>query len=532
MRPLFKKPSLQSPLTLAWLTALWIGLLSNWPLWQLMHGLPELANGRGLVFIGVFAGVVVALTGALLSLFAWRPVLKPAMTVLLLLAAAIAYFMGSYGTVIDPTMVVNVLQTDTREARDLLSLRMGASLLILGVLPAVWLWRRTLERVYFPRRLVINLLAFVAGIVAAVLLILAVSADFASTMRNHKQVRYLINPLNALYSIGAVAVRSQQQPSGPPEAIGLDAKLADRPAGAKPPLMVLVVGETARAVNFSLNGYARPTNPELAKLEVLNFANAKSCGTSTAASLPCMFSVLGKQDYEALKKPQEGLLDVLQRAGLAVVWVDNQSGCKGACDRVPHVDLCTSDECMDEALVKALPEQFAKLDPERAKRGVVIVLHQMGSHGPAYYKRSPAEIKPFTPECQSNALQQCPREQVVNGYDNSIAYTDHVLAGVIGWLGQQTAQYNPAMLYMSDHGESLGENGLYLHGVPYAFAPTEQTHIPALMWLPAEQKPQRACLANHLQQPISHDYISHTVMGYMGVKTSVYKPEWDLLTGC
>jgi len=532
MRPLFQKPSLQSPLTLAWLAALWMGLLANWPLWRLLHGLPELGNTRGLVFIGVFACVVIALTGALLSLLAWRPVFKPAVTILLLLAAALAHFIGSYGTVIDPTMIINVLQTDTHEAADLLSVRLAVSILILGALPAWWLWRRPLERAPFARRAVINILAFVAALVAAVLLILSVSADFASTMRNHKQLRYMISPVNALYSLGAVAVRSQAQPSGPPEVIGLDAKLAERPAGVKPPLMVLVVGETARAMNFSLNGYGRPTNPELAKLDVLSFTNAKSCGTATAASLPCMFSVLGKEAYESLKKPQEGLLDVLQRAGLAVVWLDNQSGCKGACDRVPHVDLCNGDECMDEDLVKSLPEQFAKLDPERAKRGVVIVLHQMGSHGPAYYKRSPASIKPFQPECQSNALQQCPREQVVNGYDNSIAYTDHVLAGVIGWLGQQAGNYEPAMFYMSDHGESLGENGLYLHGVPYAFAPTEQTHVPAIFWLPSHQKAQRACLAGHLQQPISHDFISHTVLGYMGVKSSVYKPEWDLLTGC
>jgi len=532
MRPLFQKPSLQSPLTLAWLTALWMGLLCNWPLWLVLHGLPELGNTRGQVFIAVFAFVAIALTGALLSLLAWRPVLKPALTVLLLLSAALAHFIGSYGTVIDPTMIVNVLQTDTREANDLLSVRLLLSLLILGALPAGWLWRRPLERAPFPRRIVINVLAFVAALVAALLLVLSVSADFASTMRNHKQLRYMISPVNALYSLGAVALRSQAEPSGPPEAVGLDAQLLPRPPGVKPPLMVLVVGETARAMNFSLNGYGRPTNPELAKLDVLSFANAKSCGTATAASLPCMFSVLGREAFESQKNPQEGLLDVLQRAGLAVLWLDNQSGCKGACDRVPHADLCTGDECMDEDLVKSLPGQFAKLDPGRAKRGVVIVLHQMGSHGPAYYKRSPTDIKPFQPECQSNALQQCPREQVVNGYDNSIAYTDHVLAGVIAWLNQQSTNYEPAMFYMSDHGESLGENGLFLHGVPYAFAPAEQTHVPAIFWLPPHQKAQRACLTGHLQQAISHDFISHTVLGYMGVKSSVYKPEWDLLTGC
>ena len=532
MRPLFQKPSLQSPLTLAWLAALWFGTACNWPLWQMMRQLPELGDMRGLVFTFVFGAIVTVVTGALLSLLAWRIVFKPVMTVLLLSAGSLAYFMGSYGTVIDPTMIVNVLQTDQREAADLLSVRLVLSLLILGVMPAVWLWRRKLESAPFVRRLIINVLAFVAGIVAAVLLALPVFADLSSTMRNHKQLRYMINPVNGVYSLGAVLFHSQRQPSGPPEVVGEDATLAPRAAGTKPPLMVLVVGETARAMNFSLLGYTKPTNPELAKLDVLAYAKAQSCGTSTAASLPCMFSVLGKEQYESLKKPQEGLMDVLQRAGLAVLWLDNQSGCKGVCERVPHEDLCKDDECMDEALVNALPQalvNLAKLDPERVKRGVVIVLHQMGSHGPAYYKRSPKNLKPFMPECESNALQQCPREQVVNGYDNSIVYTDHVLAGVIGWLKSQEAAYAPAMLYMSDHGESLGENGLYLHGVPYAFAPVEQTHVPAIVWLAESAAGFRDCAKTSLARPISHDFISHTVMGYMGVRTALYKPEWDLL---
>ena len=147
MRPFFQKPSLQSPLTLAWLAALWFGTVCNWPLWQMMRQLPELADTRGLVFTLVFGAIVTVVTGALLSLLAWRIVFKPVMTALLLSAGSLAYFMGSYGTVIDPTMIVNVLQTDQREAADLLSLRLVLSLLILGVMPAVWLWRRQVSRV-------------------------------------------------------------------------------------------------------------------------------------------------------------------------------------------------------------------------------------------------------------------------------------------------------------------------------------------------------------------------------------------------
>jgi len=547
---LFNKPSLKSPLTLAWLTALWLGVLCNWPLWQRMSQLPEMASGRGLLFIAVFMGIVTALLGALLSLLAWRRILKPVLALVLLSAAALAHFMGSYGIVVDPTMVVNIVQTDAREAGDLLSLRLGLSLLLLAGLPIIWLWRRRVDERPFFARLGGNLLGFVLGLVLAVLLALSCFADLASTMRNNKSLRYMINPLNAYYSLGAVAAQSRAKPKGPPEVIAADASLRARPAGSLPPLLMLVVGETARSANFSLNGYARPTNPELARLPVLSLRNVSSCGTSTAASLPCMFSHLGREAYGAQKTPQENLLDVLQRAGLAVLWLDNQSGCKGVCDRVPSSDtrnqatgakplparLCDGEECLDEALLHGLDERLAALDPARVAKGVVLVLHQMGSHGPAYYKRSPASLKPFQPECRSNALQQCPREQVVNAYDNTIAYTDHVLAGAIRWLDAQQARFAPGLLYMSDHGESLGENNLYLHGMPYAFAPKEQIHVPAILWLPeasaGAQGVTRECLNARRDLPASHDQLFHTVLGFSGVQTAVYKPDWDLLQAC
>ncbi|WP_077033339.1 phosphoethanolamine transferase [Pelomonas sp. KK5] len=540
-------PSLKSPLTLAWLAALWMGLLSNWPLWQRLHSLPELANARGLVFIGVFAAMVVALQGALLSLFAWKRAIKPVLAVVLLTAASLAYFISSYGIVMDPTMVVNTLQTDARETRDLLSWRLFASLLLLGGLPIAWLWRRPLDSsVRWTRRLGFNLLGFVLGLVAAALLILSTFADFAATMRTYPTIRYMISPVNAFYSLGTVAARSGAKPKGPPEVIGADAKLAPRAEGSKPPLLMLVVGETARAANFSLDGYARPTNPELAKLPILNFSNAWSCGTSTAASLPCMFSPLGREAYGKSKGNQETLMDVLQRAGLAVLWIDNQSGCKGVCDRVPNTStaqlpagaaplpqgLCDGEECLDMALLHGLDERLATLDPERVKRGVVLVMHQMGSHGPAYFKRAPADRKPFMPECTTNALQQCPREQVVNGYDNSIAYTDHVLASAIGWLDKKQAQFDTRMFYVSDHGESLGENNLYLHGVPYAVAPDEQKHVPLILWLGQDLAPVGECLKQRLAEPASHDNLFHTVLGFMGVQTSLYRADWDLLTPC
>ncbi|MBB3196294.1 phosphoethanolamine transferase [Roseateles terrae] len=541
----------RSPLTLAWATAIWIGLLGNWPLWQRMLGMPDFAGTGGRLFIGLFAGMVVMVLGALFSLMAWRVAVKPLMSLMLILTAPLAYFIGSYGVVIDSTMITNALQTDLRETRDLMGWGLLINILVLTVLPLLWLWRQRLGNKPWLQRLGWNLLSLVLALVLGTGLGALRTADLASTLRNHKVLTKMVSPVNAIWATAALGVQKQKAPKGPPEVVGADATLSARPAGAKPPLVMLVVGETARSENFSLNGYAKPTNPELAQLPVLSYREVASCGTSTAASLPCMFSHLGREVYVDRPTHQETLLDVLQRAGLAVLWIDNQSGCKGVCDRVPNVQainparadhplpqgLCGADgECFDEAMLHDLDARIAALDPQRVARGVVLVMHQMGSHGPAYFKRTPADRKPFQPECRSSALQQCPLEEVRNGYDNSIAYTDHVLAQAIRWLDGQQGRFDPSLLYVSDHGESLGENNLFLHGMPYALAPKQQKHVPLIVWLPsgtrAAQHLDSDCLSARRDTPMSHDGLYHTVLSLSGVQTAIYRKDWDWVAAC
>ncbi|MGA0007027.1 MAG: phosphoethanolamine transferase, partial [Burkholderiaceae bacterium] len=260
-------------------------------------------------------------------------------------------------------------------------------------------------------------------------------------------------------------------------------------------------------------------------------------------SLPCMFSALGKSDYEDRDGPQEGLLDVLQRAGLAVLWIDNQSGCKGVCDRVPTVNtrdlnnpaFCPNGECFDAVMLDGLDERIAQLPAAQRDKGVVVVLHQMGSHGPAYFKRAPEAYKAFKPECTSNALQSCDRQAVVNAYDNSIRYTDHVLAASIQWLSRQP-DHDTAMWYVSDHGESLGENNLYLHGLPYSLAPVEQKHVPQVSWFSrAMQQRLRldtTCLAAQADVPLTHDGLFHTLLALADVKTALYQASLDVTAAC
>ena len=535
-----------NPLTLAAIAGAWTATLPNWPLWQALLALPETRTARGVLFVLAFGAMIAALTTLLLAAFGWRPLVKPAIAFSLVAAALGAHFMGTYGVVIDSTMMTNVLQTDPREVRDLLGLHLLGSLLVLGVLPAWLLWRLPLQRLTWPAQAGRNVLGALAALVLVVGLGFAFFADLSSTMRNHRSMRYLINPVNSYYALADIAVRTTAQPAGPPAVVGADARVLPRDAGALPPLLLLVVGETARADHFSLNGYPRPTNPELAALPgVVSFRNVTSCGTNTAASLPCMFSHLGREAFADRKRAHENLLDVVQRAGMAVLWLDNQSGCKGLCERVPSAQastaaagapalpagLCASDECLDGALLHGLDARLAALPAEARARGVLIVLHQMGSHGPAYSRRSPPDRKPFVPECTDTALQRCDRAALVNAYDNSIAYTDHVLAGAVAWLQRQSPHHTPALLYVSDHGESLGENNLYLHGLPYAVAPAEQKHVPMVLWQGGAAAAP-ACLERQRERALSHDNLFHSTLGLLGVRAAEYQPALDAFAAC
>jgi lipid A ethanolaminephosphotransferase len=542
------RKSLCNPLTLAVLGALWIASFGNWPLWRVLLALPEMSTARGGLFIAGAFIIIVAVNAGLLALFAWRRTIKPVLTFFLVSVACGAYFMGSYGVVLDPTMLANMLQTNMSEARDLMNMPLGVSLLLLAGLPLWFVWRLPMARRPMTAQLGLNAGAIILAIVAISIVVFGLFADLAATMRNHKSMRYMINPVNSFYSLAVAVKGAESKPTGPLETVGADAVKRPLPAGAKPPLLLLTIGETARAGNFSLNGYERPTNSELSRLGVTSFTQVTSCGTNTAASLPCMFSSVGRVAFRAQTNERENLLDVLQRAGMAVLWIDNQAGCKGVCDRVAHAQttdpapggtplpagLCEDGDCLDDALLYDLDRRIAALPAERRAVGVVVVMHQMGSHGPAYYRRSPRDRKPFLPECTTNVLQQCDPQQLVNAYDNSIAYTDHVLAASIAWLKSQNHSYEPSLIYVSDHGESLGERNIYLHGMPFSVAPAVQTHVPMIVW--GEDSPggrvPRTCLDALRNVPLTHDNLFHTVLGLLDVQTSVYQSTLDAFAEC
>ena len=535
------------PVALLTVLALWLATLGNLPLWLALWALPETHGWHAVLTLATWALVLAGVILGFMSLWVWPRWIKPAGLLLLACATTTSYFMQTYCVVIDPTMLANTLNTDAHEVRDLLSATMLLALLLGVGLPGWWWWRQPVRalpaRRQVPRQLGVGLLA----LLAALALLWWSFQDVASLMRNHKPLRYMINPFNTVYAVTRHAAGRAAHAQQPLLPLGQDARLsASTPTeGDNSPLIVLVVGETARAANFGLGGYERDTTPRLARLrdagQLVYFPNVSSCGTNTQTSVPCMFSGQGRARYDADVR-QEDLLDVLQRAGLAVLWLDNQSGCKGVCDRVPHADtrdlpvpgLCEDGECLDEVMLRELPAQLAQLDPTRRARGTVVVMHQMGSHGPAYHRRTPANFKPFQPECTSNHLQECPAQALRNAYDNTIRYTDHFLAETIAWL---QAQPRPtALLYVSDHGESLGEKGLYLHGMPYGMAPEEQTHVPMVFWSSPQLKQRtglsQPCLQQQASAPYSHDHWFHSVLGLAGVQTSVYQPALDLFSTC
>lgn len=493
-------------------------------------------------FGAALAVLLLALHFLLLGLLASRWTVKPLLAVLIVGTALASFYMQTYGVYLDPTMLRNVLKSDVAEARELISWPLVLHLLLYAGLPLLLLSRLRIQTRPWLKSLAWRLGALALAAAAAVGALMSVFQPFASLMRNNKELRYLITPANYLWSLTAVGLAEAKGAAKPRQPLGLDARPGPSWAGqTRPRLLVMVVGETARAANWGLNGYARQTTPQLAGVpELLNFSQVKSCGTNTETSLPCMFAPVGRRDYdEARIRGSESLLHVLARAGVAVQWRDNQSGCKGVCEGLSQdmvIDLnppglCAEGRCLDEGLLQGLEQRLAE-----AKGTQILVLHQLGNHGPSYFRRYPPEFERFKPACRQDDLRSCSREEIVNAYDNALLYTDHVLALLIKRLQAGAAKVDSAVVYVSDHGESLGESNLFLHGIPYAIAPSEQTRVPMVMWLSEGWRQGSGldldCLRRRALAPAAHDHLFHTLMGLLDVQSTVYEPEYDLSRTC
>ncbi|PZP90558.1 MAG: phosphoethanolamine transferase [Variovorax paradoxus] len=520
--------------------ALWLLALLNQPFWSALWesvGGWDASRAGFLITLPVFALVWV---WTVLELLTWGRAAKPVLCIVMVLSAAVAFFMHRYGIAFDRGMFANVMETDPAEARELLSAGMVLWILGLGVVPAVVIamWPRASQGVVGTLTEKVITLAGLILVVGAILVFQ--SGSYISLFRAHRDLRLQFVPTNYLSAVHGYA-KVKLKPKREIEQVSLGAtRVASDPATQRPMVLVLVVGETMRAANLSVNGYERETTPLLAgRKSLVNFGRTGSCGTATAVSLPCMFLDVGREGYEdGMAFRRESLLDVLQRAGMDVWWLSNNSGCKGVCDRVQVVDVpaslpagaCGPGGCQDNVLVDAL-----KMRLESVQRDTVVVMHMKGQHGPAYYLRYPPEFERYGPSCRDNALDRCGPEQVVNAYDNAVSYSDYILDRTIDALQSQANRVDSSMVFVSDHGESLGEKGMFLHGMPYDFAPAVQKEVPFMAWLPQATRDRlgidATCLASRKDQ-LSHDNLYHSILGLTATRASTYRDDLDVFSSC
>lgn len=479
------------------------------------------SNAAFLISLAVAGISIITLLISLLSVLV---PLRVVLSVLLLVAAATAYFSDTFGTIIDQVMIANVLETDVAEAADLLNVHFITRLLLLGLLPVAVIW-------YFPLRatgrwpaLKNKLLLALGSLLLTTLAIVPLGGQYASFVREHKAFRYYFNPAFPLYSVvrhaGAASEGNESQ-----ELVEVASEVSVEPNEHATELVIMVVGETARSDRFSLNGYERETNPLLAREQgVYSYSHVLACGTSTGIAVPCMFALSGRDDFDrSVESHTENALDLLQRAGVSILWRDNNSSSKGVADRVqfedfrsPEVNPECDTECRDVGMLSGLQDYIDSKNGD-----ILIVLHQMGNHGPAYFKRYPAGFERFKPACQSVELSECSDEEIGNAYDNAILYTDYFLAKVIEFLKKNTPRFETTLFYVSDHGESLGENGIYLHGMPYFMAPEEQTRVPVILWVGPTSDVDPASVAEERDLVTSQDAVFESLLTLFEVETDL-----------
>jgi lipid A ethanolaminephosphotransferase len=470
----------------------------------------------------------------LLLLVSYRYSVKPILVLLLLISSIVAYFANNYGIVIDDNMIANSMETNMAESLDLFSLKLVLYFFVLGAIPSYWVYKVKITHLKFSQQLRSKLKAIIILTIVFILVTLAFSKSYTSFARENKQLRLHINPTYYLYAIGKHINSKFKTATLSFNEIGRDVKIVRSDDSKK--LIVVIAGETARADRFSLNGYHKKTNPLLSKENVISFKQVFSCGTDTALSIPCMFSSLGREDYSHAKgKNMSNILDILSYAGVEILWRDNNSSSKGVTDRLLFQDYKSKDinslcdiECRDEGMLFDLQQYI----DSKSDKDILIVLHTMGSHGPAYYKRYPERFEKFTPVCETNQLNECTDVQINNAYDNTIVYTDYVLSKTIAFLKSNQDKYKTAMFYMSDHGESLGENNLYLHGMPYFIAPKEQIHVASIFW--ADEQFSKEIDIQKLKKEsnnreYSHDGFFHTLLGILDVRSVLYDKELDFI---
>lgn len=524
------------------LFSIYISVFLNLAFYRQAYSLIPLNELKNILFLFSMPLVAFSVINIVVTIASFLWLDRITIALFIFVSATAQYFIQHYGIILDRSMITNMVDTTPAESMALLTPKMIVVIFFTGIFMAVlafWpafkksvpVWKGVLERA----------LSLVISVVLIAVIAMLFYKDYASLFRNNHELVKSLSPSNFI-AASLSYYNHRERANLPLVKIGEDAhQLPHMLNGPKKNLTILVVGETSRAANFSLGGYSRPTNPLLAEDDVVYFPDVSSCGTSTAVSVPCMFSNMPRKHYDdALASHQEGLLNIIQRAGLSVLWNENDAGCKGACERIPNQDMtalnlpgmCIKGECYDEVLFHGLEEYIKQLQGNG-----LIVLHTIGSHGPTYNHRYPPAFRKFTPTCETNQIQECSQDQLINTYDNTILYADYIVDKAIELLKAHQDEFTTSLVYLSDHGESLGEKGVYLHGLPYAIAPEAQTRVPLLIWLSPDYQQRYAvdykCLSQQATtQKYSQDNLFSTMLGITGVQTREYVSSDDIVASC
>ncbi|HAH7310035.1 TPA: phosphoethanolamine transferase, partial [Escherichia coli] len=501
--------------------------LFNIPVWMHLFNIINNLDGVKLGFIISLPVFLISALNFVFTPFSFRYIFKPFFCILFICSSIVTYATMKYGVQFDKTMMQNIFETNAGEMTSYFNMSVVLWFLFTGILPCGLL---LLVNIRYPETWIKGITYRLISMFASLLIIFAIAfffyKDYASVGRNNSSLNKEIIPTNYIYS-GFKYVRDFFVSPGEFRQTGTDASRTINEK-QKPVIMFLVVGETARSQNYALNGYSRGTNDFTKKYnELISFHNVQSCGTSTAISVPCMFSDMKRKEFNSRKAVNsENVLDILYRTGVNLLWIENDGGCKGVCKRIPTINiepsnsdntLCKKNSCYDEVMLKNIDEYINNNSEDK-----LIVFHLMGSHGPTYYLRYPESHKYFKPTCDRSDIENCTHEQLINTYDNTIRYTDYIISKLIDKLIEYKDEYDTVLLYVSDHGESLGENGLYLHGTPYNVAPAEQTHVPLITWMSpgfvSSKKIDLNCLSEHaLNRTVSHDNIFSSLLGLWNV---------------
>ena len=519
------------------LVSLFIVIFFNIPLWTFLYQLKTIHNLFPFSFLLVFFIILSCFFYFIISLFSLPYIHKLILSTVLISGSLAQYFMLKYGILIDSAMISNVLETNFYELSELFTFNMIIIIVFLGIIPSLVMYKCNIQ---YPNNIRNYLRFFIFNFLVLIILIILILFQyktFASVFRNHKDIILRIIPNNYFYGIYQNMILTI-----PPKTTQINLndanKHIDWAKHERNTIFILIIGEAARASNFSLNGYKKETNPYLKYHDVFSFNNFYSCGTNTSTSVPCIFSSLTRSTFNKEKfQYHDNLLHLIEKSGFYILWIDNNSGCKSVCNPLQTIKMqdYLSSNCNQEIYDEEMLPILKNFINSNNDKDLFIVLHQKGSHGPAYYKRVPDKFHVFIPICNSVELQKCSTRKILNSYDNTILYTDYFLSEIIKVL-KKASNRNTGMMYISDHGQSLGENGIYLHGMPYLLAPNNQKHIPMIMWLSSnftqEFDIDQLCIHQLLNNQFSHDNIFHTILSLLKINTKNKDHSLNLLKDC